>query len=153
MEAVTHPPTFRERWTRWLQFWAVYARDPSLRGEMTDVYAVWCEPFRFAIETGVASGEFRPQASVTDLVDTTVALLDGLALQVLHEAPGASLERMSGSSSTASPRSSGSGGRAGGRAGGRRAGGRVAGGPGRGWTAGDCCVILPSVTTRIGGVR
>ena len=61
---------------------------------MTDVYAGLGEPFRGVIRAGVASGEFRPRASVADLVDTTVALLDGLALQVLLEAPGASLERM-----------------------------------------------------------
>ena len=30
VEIVLDPPTFRERWTRWLQFWAAYARDPTL---------------------------------------------------------------------------------------------------------------------------
>ena len=37
IEIVLHPPTFRERWTRWLQFWAAYARDPKLRPSMGEV--------------------------------------------------------------------------------------------------------------------
>ena len=31
IDIVLDPPTFRERWTRWLQFWAVSARDPRRR--------------------------------------------------------------------------------------------------------------------------
>jgi AcrR family transcriptional regulator len=88
------PPTFRERWTRWVQFWAVYAREPKLRGAMGQVYARWREPIRRMVEAGVASGDFVPSLPVDVVVDRAVALFDGLALQVLLEAPGMTLERM-----------------------------------------------------------
>jgi AcrR family transcriptional regulator len=53
IEIVLDPPTFRERWTRWLQFWAAYARDPKLRRSMGEVYDRWREPLRRAIAAGV----------------------------------------------------------------------------------------------------
>jgi AcrR family transcriptional regulator len=94
VDIVLDEATFRERWTRWLQFWAVYARDARRRRMMGEIYEQWREPFRAVIQEGVASGEFRPAWSVEDAVDRVVALFDGLALQVLLEAPGASIERM-----------------------------------------------------------
>jgi AcrR family transcriptional regulator len=94
IDIVLDPPTFRERWTRWLQFWAAYAREPRRRRAMGEVYEQWREPFRRVIEEGVASGAFRPTWTVDEAIDRTVALFDGLALQVVLEAPGASLERM-----------------------------------------------------------
>ena len=93
VDIVLDETTFRERWTRWLQFWAVYARDPRRRHAMGEIYEQWREPFRVVIEEGVAAGAFRPAWSVEDAVDRTVALFDGLALQVLLGAPGASLDR------------------------------------------------------------
>jgi len=94
VDIVLEPPTFRERWTRWLQFWAAYAREPRRRKAMGEVYEQWRAPFRRVIEEGVATGAFRPVWSIEDAVDRTVALLDGLALQTLLEAPGTSLERI-----------------------------------------------------------
>jgi AcrR family transcriptional regulator len=94
VDIVLDEATFRERWTRWLQFWAVYARDPGRRRAMGEIYEQWREPFRVVIEEGVACGEFRPAWSLEDAVDRTVALFDGLALQVVLYAPGASLERI-----------------------------------------------------------
>jgi AcrR family transcriptional regulator len=94
VDIVLDEATFRERWTRWLQFWAVYARDPRRRRAMGETYEQWREPFRAVIEEGVAAGEFRPAWPVEDAVDRIVALVDGLALQVLLDAPGASTERM-----------------------------------------------------------
>jgi len=94
VDIVVDPPTFRERWTRWLQFWAAYSRDPKLRPRMGDAYGQWRLPFRQMFEAGIEAGVFRPAMPVDTLVDRTVALFDGLALQVLLEAPGASIERM-----------------------------------------------------------
>jgi AcrR family transcriptional regulator len=93
-DIVLDPSTFRERWTRWLQFWAAYARDPTLRRRMGTVYEQWREPFRRMFEAGVAAGTFNPALPLDVVVDRTIALFDGLALQVLLEAPGASVERM-----------------------------------------------------------
>lgn len=94
VEIVLHPPTFRERWTRWLQFWAAYARDPKLRPSMGEVYDRWRDPFLRTIVAGVEAGDFDPALPEDVIVDRTLALLDGLALQVLLEAPGMSLDRM-----------------------------------------------------------
>ena len=94
IEIVLHPPTFRERWTRWLQFWAAYARDPKLRPAMGEVYDRWRDPFLRTIVAGVGSGEFDPVLPEDVIVDRTLALFDGLALQVLLEARGMSLDRM-----------------------------------------------------------
>jgi AcrR family transcriptional regulator len=94
VDIVLDEATFRERWTRWLQFWAVYARDESRRHVMGEIYEQWREPFRAVIAEGVASGELRPAWPLDDVVDRVVALFDGLALQVLLDAPGTSLERI-----------------------------------------------------------
>jgi AcrR family transcriptional regulator len=94
VDIVLDPPTFRERWTRWLQFWAAYARDPKLRRFMGQTYDHWRAPFARAIDEGIASGEFAPELPPAMVVDRTLALFDGLALQVLIEAPGTSLDRM-----------------------------------------------------------
>jgi AcrR family transcriptional regulator len=93
VDIVLDPPTFRDRWTRWVQFWAAYARDPKLRRSMGQAYEMWRQPFRRAFEEGVASGEFRVSMPLDVLVDRAIALFDGLVLQVLLEAPGATLER------------------------------------------------------------
>jgi AcrR family transcriptional regulator len=94
IDAVLNRRTFRERWTCWLEFWARAARDPALRSDMGELYVHWRAPFRRAVEAGIDSGRFRPLMRVDVLVDRAVALFDGLALQVLMEAPGMSLDRM-----------------------------------------------------------
>lgn len=96
VDIVLDPSTFRERWTRWLQFWAAYARDPKLRQSLGKSYEMWRLPFRRAFEEGIESGEFRVEVPIETLVDRAVALFDGLVLQVLLEAPGSSLERARG---------------------------------------------------------
>jgi AcrR family transcriptional regulator len=94
VDVVIDPSTFRDRWMRWLEFWAAYARDPKLRRSMGSAYEQWRLPFRRAFEAGVASGEFHPTMPIEAIVDRAVALFDGLALQVLLAAPGASIDRM-----------------------------------------------------------
>jgi AcrR family transcriptional regulator len=94
VDIVLDPPTFRERWTRWLQFWAAYAREPRLRRSIGATYDRWRAPFERAIGTGIESGDFAPELPLDSVVDRALALLDGLALQVLLEAPGMTLERM-----------------------------------------------------------
>jgi AcrR family transcriptional regulator len=94
IEAVLDRRTFRERWTRWLEFWAAGVRDPAIRAELGEMYEHWRAPFRRAVEAGIASGHFRPHMAVEDVVDRAVAVFDGLALQVLLDAPGMDLDRM-----------------------------------------------------------
>jgi AcrR family transcriptional regulator len=94
IEAVLDRETFRQRWTRWLEFWAAGARDPTLRSELGEMYEHWRGPFRRAIRSGLESGAFSLREPIDDVVDRTVAAFDGFALQVLLDAPGMSLERM-----------------------------------------------------------
>jgi hypothetical protein len=84
---------FRERWTRWLEFWGAAARDPVLRREMAEIWEHWRVPLRRAIDAGVAAGSFRPRMPIEDVVDRTIAIFDGLALQYLLEIPGVTYER------------------------------------------------------------
>jgi AcrR family transcriptional regulator len=85
---------FRERWTRWLEFWAAATRDAALRREMGEMYEHWRAPVRRAIEAGVEAGVFSPRMPLEDIVDRTIATFDGLALQYLLDAPGMTYERM-----------------------------------------------------------
>jgi AcrR family transcriptional regulator len=94
VDIILDPATFRDRWTRWMQFWAAYARDPKLRRRMSKSYEEWRRPFYRVFEAGIESGDFRPAIPLDALVDRIVALFDGLAIQVILEAPGASIERM-----------------------------------------------------------
>ncbi len=93
VDIVLEPRTFRDRWTRWLQFWAAYVREPRLRRAMGRIYELWRQPFRLAFQEGIDSGQFRPALPLDVLVDRAIALVDGLLLQVLLDAPGATLER------------------------------------------------------------
>ncbi len=94
VDAVLDRRTFRERWSRWLEFWAAGARDPALRAELSEMYEHWRGPFRRAIRSGLESGVFSLREPIDDVVDRTVAVFDGFVLQVLLDAPGMSLERM-----------------------------------------------------------
>jgi AcrR family transcriptional regulator len=87
------PRRFRERWSQWLEFYAAAAREPELRAGMQGIYGRWCALVKRAVDAGVASGAFHPVAPVEDIVDRVNALLDGLAIQVLLEVPGMTVER------------------------------------------------------------
>jgi len=91
---VREPRQFRERWSLWLEFWAAYAGDRALRDEIAEIYECWREPIRRAVRSGVDQGLFRPGLAMEDVVDRTVAAFDGLALLVLLDVPGMSLDRM-----------------------------------------------------------
>ena len=91
---VRDPRSFRERWRPWLEFWAAYAGDPTLRPQLGEAYDCWREPMRRAILTGISHGLFRPRMPPEDIVDRTLAAFDGLALHVLLDVPGVSVERM-----------------------------------------------------------
>jgi AcrR family transcriptional regulator len=85
---------FRERWTLWLEFWTMCLRDAAMRRDSGDLHGAWQAPLREAIESGIAAGRFDPRCSIDDIVDRALALMDGLALQLLLEVPDATRERM-----------------------------------------------------------
>ena len=85
---------FRERWTLWLEFWAMCLPRRAMRRDSGDLHGAWQAPLREAIESGVTAGRFDPRCSVDDIVDRALALMDGLALQLLLEVPSSTRERM-----------------------------------------------------------
>ncbi len=85
---------FRERWTLWLEFWAMCLRDEAMRRDSGDLHGAWQAPLREAIESGIAAGRFDPRCGIDDVVDRALALMDGLALQLLLEVPASTRERM-----------------------------------------------------------
>jgi AcrR family transcriptional regulator len=85
---------FRERWTLWLEFWTMCLRDAAMRRDSGDLHGAWQAPLREAIESGIAAGRFDPRCSIDDVVDRALALMDGLALQLLLEIPGSTRDRM-----------------------------------------------------------
>jgi len=77
----------------WIEFCAM-ARIEQLREKLGIFYEAWRQPFREAIEQGVADGEFRPTRPIADLVDTLVVLVDGAEVAISLGAPGTSPERL-----------------------------------------------------------
>lgn len=77
----------------WIEFCAM-ARNEELQEKLGSFYDAWRQPFREAIEQGVADGEFRPIRPIADLVDTLVVLVDGAEVAISLGAPGTSPGRL-----------------------------------------------------------
>jgi hypothetical protein len=58
-------------------------RRDDLRAAAGQIEGRWRSYFDQVVREGIASGEFRRPASVDDLVETLVALIDGLAFQAI----------------------------------------------------------------------
>jgi AcrR family transcriptional regulator len=85
---------FRERWTLWMEYWAMCLRDAGMRRFSGDLHDAWSAPLLEAIEDGIATKRFRPRVAPRDIADRLISLMDGLALQLLLEVPMATRERM-----------------------------------------------------------
>ncbi|MGW5251345.1 TetR family transcriptional regulator C-terminal domain-containing protein, partial [Streptomyces sp. NPDC004129] len=86
----------RDEWLVWLQFWAETALRPELRTIHNDFYARWRETVVRIIRRGQRQGQFRADADAEQLALGITALTDGLAIQVLTEAPQVTADRMRG---------------------------------------------------------
>ncbi|MEU6323412.1 TetR/AcrR family transcriptional regulator [Streptomyces sp. NPDC047009] len=86
----------RDEWLVWLQFWAETALRPELRTIHNDFYARWREAVVRIIRRGQRQGQFRADADAEQLALGITALTDGLAIQVLTEAPQVTADRMRG---------------------------------------------------------
>jgi AcrR family transcriptional regulator len=84
---------YRERWAVWLDYWTLSQRDASMRRDSADLHRAWRAPVVQAIDDGSASGEFRPLGPAVDVADRLIALMDGLALQLLLDVPNTTPER------------------------------------------------------------
>lgn len=85
---------YRERWTLWLEFWTLCQRDERMRRDSADQHRAWMAPVCRAIDDGVADGSFEPLAATEDVAERLIALMDGLALQLLLDTPQTSPERV-----------------------------------------------------------
>lgn len=88
------PGRVRDEWLVWLQFWTETALRPELRSIHNDFYARWREAVVRIIRRGQRQGEFRADADAEQLALGITALTDGLAIQVLTEAPQVTADRM-----------------------------------------------------------
>jgi len=80
-------------WVLWVELWLRAARDPELRPLAADLYERYREWLAGVIEAGVRSGEFSEPDDLGDLVDRTMALLDGTGLRALLRDPSMDLTR------------------------------------------------------------
>ena len=74
---------FGPGWAFWIEFWSKAHREPSVREEVTGVYASFAALFEAAIADGVRAGVFTLQAPAADVVDRLVSLIDGAAVRTL----------------------------------------------------------------------
>ena len=74
---------FDPGWSFWLEFWSKANRDDEIRAEAADIYADFGRLFQDAIRNGVEQDEFRLQASIEDVADRLISLIDGIAIRTL----------------------------------------------------------------------
>jgi hypothetical protein len=67
----------------WMEFWIEALHRAELRPVNEELYGHWRDLVEKTIFDGQASGEFDSAADAPDLAHKFVALLDGLAIQVL----------------------------------------------------------------------
>jgi AcrR family transcriptional regulator len=83
--SLAEPLLFRSR--IWVEFCAM-ARDDELRAKLDRFYDAWRQPFREAIEDGIAAGIFHPIWPTADIVDLFVIFGDGAEVATALGAPG-----------------------------------------------------------------
>ena len=84
---------YRERWALWLDYWTLCQRDESMRRDSADLHRAWMAPVCRAIDDGVEEGLFAPLGCTDDVAERLIALMDGLALQLLLDIPQTSVAR------------------------------------------------------------
>ena len=72
-----------EEWVVWMEFWIEALHRPELRPVNEELYGHWRKIVSDIVAEGQAAGEFQTTADAGDLANEFVALLDGLAIQVL----------------------------------------------------------------------
>ena len=83
----THP-----EWLLWLQAWALSAEDPEVAGITGALNARWADDLAALVSFGAERGEFQ-FVDVPRFCEAFLAVLDGLSLHVLHDAPAIDPER------------------------------------------------------------
>ena len=86
----THP-----EWLLWLQAWALSAEDPEVAGITGALNARWADDLAATVRFGSERGEFHV-VDTTRFCEAFLAVLDGLSLHVLHDAPSIDPEHACG---------------------------------------------------------
>ncbi|MEA2505826.1 MAG: hypothetical protein QOH48_444 [Actinomycetota bacterium] len=76
-----------EEWIVWMEFWLEAVHHPEMRPVNEELYGRWRKVVADIIVAGQAAGDFRQDADPDSLANRFVALMDGLAIQVLLHSP------------------------------------------------------------------
>jgi hypothetical protein len=77
-----------------MEFWLEAVHHPEIRPVNEQLYGRWRKVVRDIIVAGQEAGDFRPDGDPRSLTDRFVALMDGLAIQVLLHSHQMSVGRM-----------------------------------------------------------
>jgi AcrR family transcriptional regulator len=76
-------PVVVQEWIVWMEFWIEALHQPDLRPVNEELYGHWRRLVAGIIEHGQRDGSFDASVDAEDLANRLVALIDGLAIQVL----------------------------------------------------------------------
>jgi AcrR family transcriptional regulator len=76
-------PEVRQEWIVWMEFWIEALHRPDLRPVNEELYGHWRRLVAAIIEQGQQDGSLDASVHAEDLANRLVALIDGLAIQVL----------------------------------------------------------------------
>jgi AcrR family transcriptional regulator len=86
-----------QEWILWMEFWIEALHRPEMRPANEELYGHWRAVVTEIIVAGQENGEFNQGVIAADLANRFVALMDGLAIQVLlhsEQMPVAEMRRI-----------------------------------------------------------
>jgi AcrR family transcriptional regulator len=83
--SIPYPGIQRDWWVLWIELWVRVLHRPELRERSEELSQRWRRHLLDVIHEGTRSGEFRPIGEPDDVTERLVALIDGLAFQVVVE--------------------------------------------------------------------
>jgi AcrR family transcriptional regulator len=83
-----------QEWIVWMEFWLEAVHHPEMRPVNEELYGRWRKVVADIIVAGQTSGDFRQDADADSLGNRFVALMDGLAIQVLLHSPQMTAAKM-----------------------------------------------------------
>ncbi len=89
--ALAEPLLWRSR--IWIEFLAM-TRDEKLRAKLAAFQEAWRQPFREAIDQGIADGTFRPTMAADAIVDLMIMLVDGAEVAMALGSPAVTPEQL-----------------------------------------------------------
>jgi BetI-type transcriptional repressor, C-terminal len=72
-----------QEWILWMEFWIEALHSPEMRPVNEELYGHWRAVVTDIIVAGQLRGEFKEDLQAKDIANRFIALLDGLAIQVL----------------------------------------------------------------------